>query len=993
MKRFLIAALALGSALAAGGALGENLKLGDFEKSDNMFAGISVDNTTGKDSASSAKIENKDQKWVTVKKDLDLEKELREVNFWIKSSDVNSIALRIVDSTGQKFQPRAQFKNDGSWQEIKIREFTKGQVFEGAGDKKMHHPVSQLLFILEAKGTVWIDDVSLDLSDAVLPEIVEKKKRIGQAKAYPVGNFEKDGDGFSEAFVIVKEGRNGGSCAKLAKTGDMKWASAGKQFKELKNDFLQFSYWVKSNDAKTLGVRFKDSTGQDFQQRIPFDANGQWQQIVITQFNKGQSWGGANDKKWYPPAKSVTFILEQDGTVLVDDIEGKLDPARITSDLDLAQTALGNIFLTTETPVINVGTKGDSVLWTAWDFEHKEVGKGSVAAKNGEVTIQPPKKNGYFLMRIEAQKEGKTIMEKWTSYCVIPPYKVKDPANAQWGAMTHFAQGMDVDILPLLVKAGIVSIRDEHYWGQVEEKKGEYAFSERSDRYMKACEENGIDPLIAMTFGNKLYDHKDGPSSPEGFAGYGNYGQAILKEYGKQIKWLEIWNEYNGSWAPPVAKQSNENRYTTYTSMLKVAYEKIKAVRPDVKVLGCACVLIPIPYIEGIFKLGGLNYMDAVVIHPYRGKPEGVDKEVAELRELMKKYNGGKEKEIWVTETGRHAKVEFDWEKDKKMFEMGRQWGAVYLPRQYTLLLSQNVARIYWYLASDHMNFVSMGLLRKSDDKMGRYAVCPAYVTYATLIRQLDGAKFAEREAFSKYTRAYVMKFRNDKNEDVRVCWATFPSKIEVAASKPVTVVNMVGEEKTINPDAGKIVLDLAGDVIYLKGEIQGVKEIEPEEKIIASSVDDYGKAQGLNNWYYGYFDIKDGKPSEFKEMTVVETMWGENWAGTQKYLKLGGEGGHPGSNAWAVKRWKSGYEGKVAISGTCQRGKEGDGVELIILNDGKEIFKKVVGGNGNPEKIEVLAETEVKEGSVIDICISPLKGLEYDATSYDIMIRTKKKQ
>jgi len=811
------------------------------------------------------------------------------------------------------------------------------------------------------------------------------------AETLKIGDFENGGDGFPGTFVIVKEGRNGGSCAKFAKGPDKKPVSAAKQLPKLKNDFTGFTFWSKTSEVKTIAVSFQDSASQGFVHKIQLEPNGEWQQITISKFEQEPEKGKGNAKKWTPPAMRVTFMLGQDGAVLIDDISAELNPVRIAQDLGIEQTALGNIFLTTETPALNIETKGDTVIWTVWDIGHKEVGKGTSPVKDGEASIQPPKKNGYFLMRIEARKDGKSISEKWTSYCVIPPYKVKDPANAQWGAMTHFAQGMDVDILPLLVKAGIVSIRDEHYWSNVETKKGEYSFPERSGRYMEACKENGLDPLIAMTFGNKLYDHVGGPNTPEGFAGYGNYGQAILNEYGKQIKWLEIWNEYNGSWAPPVAKQSGENRYTTYTGMLKVAYEKIKAVRPDVKVLGGACVLIPIPYIEGIFKLGGLDYMDAVVIHPYRGKPEGVDKEVAELRELMKKYNGGKEKEIWVTETGRHGQVEFDWEKDKKMYEMGRQLGAVYLPRQYTLLLSQNVAKIYWYLATDHMDFVSMGLLRKANDKMGRYAVCPSFVTYATLIRQLDGAKFAGREASSKYTRAYVMKFRNEKNEDVRVCWATFPSKIEIATSKPVTVVNMVGEERTVNPDAGKIVFDLTGDVVYLKGEIQGVKEIEPEEKIIASSVDDYGKTQGLNNWYYGYFEVKDGNPSDFKEMKVVETMWGENWGGPQKYLGINLGGAHPENNVWAVHRWKSTYTGKAVVSGTCSIGKKGDGAELILLNNGKEIFRKHFGGS-EPEKIDLNVETDLAEGALIDICISPFKSTEYDATNYDLMIKTLKK-
>lgn len=982
LKRLLISGmLAIGLSAQA-----EKITIGDFEKGANTFEGIVVDKSVGKDSSASAKIFN-DKKWVTVKKKLNLEKELKELTFDIKSDGPDSIAVRAVDSTRQNFQQRFPIKNDGSWKQIKITNFARGHIFGGAGDKKIHSPVTELQIILEKKGTVWVDNVEIKLADKLLPSAAKKKQLLAAAETFKIADFENN-SGFSDGIKIAKgEGRNGSKAGKISKTADKKWESAGKDFKNLKKDFLQVSYWVKSNDANNLAVRFVDATGQNFQQRIPIDPNGKWQEVVITKFNQGQSWGGAKDKKWHAPAKKMTFILERDGTVLIDDIEAKLASKKLSANLEINQNQLGNIYLTTDKKVLPLETLGDEISWVIWDVDHKEVKNGTSKAQNGKVNLQLPELNGYYLMKLTAKKGGEVIAEKYTSYAVITPYKVKDHTNAPWGVMTHFAQGMQEDIMPLLVKAGIVSIRDEHYWKKVEEVKGKYVFSEKSNLYMAEAKKNNLDPLIAMTFGNPHYDHKQGPSTQAGYEGYANYGKAILKQYGKQIRWLEIWNEYNGSWCPPEAKK---DRPKYYAEMIKVAYKAIKEVRPDVKVLGCACVLIPMPYIEGIFKHGGIDYMDGIVIHPYRKKPEGVDKEVADLAELIRKYNQGKDKPIWVTETGRIDKSEYDWEKGKKMQERGRFNGAQYLPRQYTLLLSQpTVDKIYWYLCSDHMMFTSMGLVRRPNDPMGRYAVGPQYVTYATLIRQIDGKKFVEREANSQYTRAYVMKFADKKGETVRVCWATFPSKIEVTSSEPFTVVDMVGRENKVTPTNGKAIVNLNKSTVYLKGNIQQINEIEPKEKIIASSVDDYGKTQGLNNWYYGYIDVKNA-PSEFKEMEIVETMWGENWRGPQKYLALNGGGGHPGNGIWAVKRWQSPFEGKVEISGICNRDKRGNGIDFIILNDGKEIFKQRVGGPNNPEKITIKVASDIKKDSRIDFCISPGGNTNYDITSYDIMVKTR---
>ena len=329
----------------------------------------------------------------------------------------------------------------------------------------------------------------------------------------------------------------------------------------------------------------------------------------------------------------------------------------------------------------------------------------------------------------------------------------------------------------------------------------------------------GIDPLLVMTFGNPLYDGGKAPATPAGREAYARYGEELLKHYGSQIRWLEVWNEYNGTWC---GGEAEKDRPKYYAEMIKAAYPKIKALRPDVKVLGFAAVVIPLPYLEGIFKHGGLQAMDAVVIHPYRGQPEGVEIEVAELQKLIRKYNDGKDKPIWVTETGSWDGSEYDWEQGKGLNLLGRSNIARYLVRQYALLLSTGtVEKVYWYLTRDYNTFKTMGLLGDPKDPRGRYAVHPAYVAYATLIRQLQGTsrRGGPRPAVSPMSCSSTAAARKRGS-------AGPPSRAHRTGSRrALTVVNMMGVEEVLSPVAGQVYLTLTESPVYVKGKVDGIIE------------------------------------------------------------------------------------------------------------------------------------------------------------------------
>ena len=132
---------------------------------------------------------------------------------------------------------------------------------------------------------------------------------------------------------------------------------------------------------------------------------------------------------------------------------------------------LGNIFLTTEDISIPIAIDGDNVTWEVYDFWHEVVAEGVEEAKQERIVLHMPKIEGYFLLHIEIRKDRQKIDDRYVPYAVIPPHEVRDRPNNPFGVMTHFAQGWDVDILPLIAKAGITSIRDEHYWKHLEREK------------------------------------------------------------------------------------------------------------------------------------------------------------------------------------------------------------------------------------------------------------------------------------------------------------------------------------------------------------------------------------------------------------------------------------------------------------------------------------------------------------------------------------------
>ncbi len=667
--------------------------------------------------------------------------------------------------------------------------------------------------------------------------------------------------------------------------------------------------------------------------------------------------------------------------------------ARAADSLILSQAKLGNIFLSTEAVQIPLQTTGDSVAWTVNDFFGVQVaGATTPVTGNGQATISPGLgRLGYFELHATALRSGTPVASANTDFAVVAPSNVAAMHDSPFGVMTHFAQGWATDVMPLLARGGIAQFRDEQYWQNVEPTlttPATYTFSVYQ-AYMAAAAASGLNPLMELDFANSNYDGGNTPYTAAGQTGYSNYGKALLAQYGSQVGAVEIWNEYNGTWCTGPA---TADRPTYYTQMLMNAYTTIKAARPDVQVVGGACVPVPLPWFKSLFAQGAQDYLDKLDVHPYRSIPEGVELDIAALQTLSASYNHGNgPKPIWATECG-----------EPDFVNPGRQDMARYLVRLMTLMLSVKVERMYWYEAYDYDGY-NTGLMRAPTDSLGPYVPSSAFPAYSNLVQQLYGATYVGQDKTDPRTRMY--HFDNRSGSDVRVVWSsTGTAQLVLITNVPLNRIDIMGVSTVLQPTNGAIAITADNTPFYLIGPITSVLEFG-RDVIVADTVLGFSDTQGTTNGSWSYLNgyIIPGTPydpnaSTLTPMTYSTTNYGYEYDSYYSYAEIDADGGHPSARlgyavvypVWTVRRWLSNVAATASFNGTIIRASaSGDGTGAAIYVDGNLVYSALVGGAGAGATVNFSFSTPIKVGSKVDFILTPGPGIDinYDYVDFRAQI------
>lgn len=540
----------------------------------------------------------------------------------------------------------------------------------------------------------------------------------------------------------------------------------------------------------------------------------------------------------------------------------------------------------------------------------------------------------------------------------------------KFGAQTHFAQFHDQRLIPLLANAGIKHIRDEQYWHAIENPKGTFTFPQKFTDYMAKATASGVEPFICLSFANQFYDYQEGlytgPHTDAGRAGFANYALKILQKY-PQIKAVEVWNEYNaGSF---IKGPATANKPLYYKLMLQKVYETIKPKYPHVKVVAGATVPVAHGFLRDLFAQGAMPYLDAISVH----YPSNVEVEIAGVRDLIKQYNGGKEKPIWVTEFSRVASSEAD-----------RPLTATYIAQTVALMLSQRVERMYYYLAIDDSNFPFWGLFGSPATNFKEH---PGLVAYRTAIQQYSQIQ-QYRGRYATSPSVYAYKFYHFGTlRQLSVLWTVRPVTVELVSTVPLTVVSEAGATTTLTPANNKVLLALTNKVQYVIGPV-GNTITEIGNDLLADSVSGYSKTAGRNGWTYGYAAV----PAVYNLALFRPMVWA--LYGSDKYVWKhpvslhpigGGSSMHPGDGGdWAIRRWKSNYAGAVQLEGTISRGSGGDGSGVRIFVDGVEVYNKTVLPS---QTFNYSVPVTLKLGGLVDFTVSRLGNSAFDSTQFTAQI------
>lgn len=492
--------------------------------------------------------------------------------------------------------------------------------------------------------------------------------------------------------------------------------------------------------------------------------------------------------------------------------------------LTITPTTVGNTFTFGQQVKLGFSTDAATVNWTVRDAGGTEVAKGSAAAAalNGQLplSISTP---GWYQTDLTAVAADGTTTAGGTDFAVLTPHDFSTSTDTRIGVAGALgfssASNPGLEAVPLMANGGISTDRDEAFWAAAETTKGVIQFPQNVKNYKAALDANHVDFLHILDYGNPLYYPDEAPATDEQRAAFTRYAVAAVDEFGTEHTTYELWNEWNLRDPNGAAKASPEN----YVALLKSVSAAVRAKHPDVKLTGPSLAVINDwqGWFTKFADLGGLDYVDAVTIHPYVQPldPEASVAYVNTIHSIMAAH--GSSKPIYITEQG--------WATGTNPSAVSEPAQARDLVRGQLLAYGNGVARYSSYNFMDSGTDPSnvehrFGMVRNRLDARGALVPKPSYVATAVLARQIDQLPLTAQTRFG--TNGYDVAFNAGGGQSVHAVWSTTPGLVNLAApaGSQVQITSLYGETTTLTADAGGHVWATAGpEPFYARGAISGV--------------------------------------------------------------------------------------------------------------------------------------------------------------------------
>ena len=245
----------------------------------------------------------------------------------------------------------------------------------------------------------------------------------------------------------------------------------------------------------------------------------------------------------------------------------------------------------------------------------------------------------------------------------------------------------------MLPPTGANWVRAFDEWQGVERSRNQWNWS-RTDKLVADAQANHIHILgwwwYFSPFASADGGTRRGPIKDMQY--WREYITATVNRYQKDIKYWEVWNEFNGSF---YEGRQGEDRVKDYADLVVAAYDAAKKVDPTSKI-GMSVASSDIAFLGQAIKDGAADHFDFICLHPYENLSAlmyGDDVGFLTLGQIARRMLAINKQRVdtplWVTEIGEQAPLRPDAARD------ARQADA--LAKAYVYCLAQEFQRIIWF--------------------------------------------------------------------------------------------------------------------------------------------------------------------------------------------------------------------------------------------------------------------------------------------------------
>ncbi|MCD6350746.1 MAG: hypothetical protein J7M26_01395, partial [Armatimonadetes bacterium] len=492
-------------------------------------------------------------------------------------------------------------------------------------------------------------------------------------------------------------------------------------------------------------------------------------------------------------------------------------------DLSLTCSAVGGLFSSGKVASPPAG-KFDVVVTNWRSSPHRFVlhswakdEKGSKSCEQTrEVKVPPrtatcltltlsPGKFGPFWAHVALEDSGKTVAERIFGFGLTAAPSPRDvPDSSPFGLHKS-----DLDQWPQIGAKWVRLWDTGDTWNRYERQRGVFDFAPL-DKKVSDAERQRIRVLYVLAYTptwasarpkESHYTGGGARAEPKDINDWRNFVRRVARRYRGRIAAYEVWNEPNAGFFTGTVE--------AYEKLLESAYEVIKQEDPHTTVVGISGTGGYLPWMEKVFKLGGLAHMDAVSVHTYTtprspeqanliGRYEGTF-------DLLRHYGGLKP--VWNTEVGiwqperegsrplteeeitakAPEKTRPNWTTGWPYRPVSEQVAAEYCARTYLITLAEGVKHLFWYAWFTH----GMPMYTQAGEPR---LLCLSYGALSALFSQ---ARFIERADLG--TRDLFFLLFDTPQGPLAAAWSAEPEPTAIAI-----------------PQAGKVarVYDLWGNAV-----------------------------------------------------------------------------------------------------------------------------------------------------------------------------------